>query len=970
MIGKTISHYKILEELGRGGMGVVYKAEDVRLKRTVALKFLPPEFTRDPKAKKRFLHEARAAAALDHPNICAVHEIDEVDGQTFIVMGYIEGQSLMEKIDSGPLKINEALEIAIQIAQGLQAAHERGIVHRDIKPANILITTEGLVKILDFGLAKLADQIRITTTSTTVGTVAYMSPEQAQGEEVDFRTDIWSLGVVLYEMLTGKLPFKGEYEASVIYSIINEKYEPVSKIRKAVPAYIDEVIKKCLEKKLEQRYQKIELFMDDLSQMAAVSEKRFHRRRKDRVWRFKKSLFAIALLFMVAVFITLFFHIFIPTSKAITTNLKGMSSIAVMYFENATEDKEIKWLSRGLPHMLITDLEQNPSINVVSYQRLYDILKKIGNKGSKTIDRNIATQIAKKAHVKIMLLGNIFKWNDLIRVDYELHNVNTGDLIYADKVIENNPFIIADKIAHRVIQKMGGKEHLNVQPNVMDVTTHSLQAYRFYLKGKDFENKGRWQDAFDCYSKATNLDTTFALAYLRMWKNAPEIGMMPEERNLLLKKAAKYANNTSERERLMILAEEAHYYGKLREFREISEELIQKYPNYVEFYELLGDYHLYRREFRLTLPYYKKWAILSNYSPRSLENIIHIYMILGEDDSVAHYINRFQALHPNEPFQLMMFSGYLVQNGQFEKALQVSKEAVQINPNVPWTHRSLGMDYFFNGKYDSAEVELSKLEKFKWETTQIYELIKIWMYQGKYKTIKTYLKNLRQSPKRINKLYYAFFGEKFYYLSGKSDSALQCYQDLNNYKSQSVNKYKGDTFIVDSLLHRVLHVYIYKREFRKALHICDLIFAEISKKDLGGGYYLTCQKYKADILYNSHRYNEAAQLYKKIVREQPLTFYLFRLAELYYRLKKYNESVELLQRITKVGDLRYDKFDWKSVYAFPRKFYLLGLNYETLGENEKAIEAYTKLMDIWKNVDKDLPELIDAKKRLAKLKQE
>jgi len=204
MIGKTISHYKILEKIGEGGMGVVYKAEDTKLKRTVVLKFLPPEFTKDKDAKERFIQEAQAAAALDHPNICTVHEIDEAEGQTFIAMAHIKGESIKDKIISGPLDINEALNIVIQVADGLQEAHEKGIIHRDIKPVNIMLTVKNQAKIMDFGLAKLSWGVDLTKTATIMGTVAYMSPEQAKGGKVDHRTDIWSLGAMLYEMLTGE----------------------------------------------------------------------------------------------------------------------------------------------------------------------------------------------------------------------------------------------------------------------------------------------------------------------------------------------------------------------------------------------------------------------------------------------------------------------------------------------------------------------------------------------------------------------------------------------------------------------------------------------------------------------------------------------------------------------------------------------------------------------------------------------
>src|SRR3970282_2030439 len=240
MIGKTISHYTVLEKLGGGGMGVVYKAEDIKLSRTVALKFLPPEMTMDEEAKKRFINEARAESSLQHNNVCSIHNIDETeDGQIFICMDCYEGETLKEKIKKGPLKLKNVTDISIQIAQGLLKAHEHKIIHRDIKPANIFITEDETVKILDFGLAKLSGSAKLSKMGSTLGTVAYMSPEQARGDEVDNKTDIWSLGVVMYELLTGQLPFKSEYEQTILYSIFNEEPEPPTGLRTGVPMELE-----------------------------------------------------------------------------------------------------------------------------------------------------------------------------------------------------------------------------------------------------------------------------------------------------------------------------------------------------------------------------------------------------------------------------------------------------------------------------------------------------------------------------------------------------------------------------------------------------------------------------------------------------------------------------------------------------------------------------------------------------------
>ena len=274
MIGQTISHYRITEKLGEGGMGVVYKAEDTKLDRPVALKFLAPHLLRDEEARKRFEREAKAAAKLDHPNICTVHEIDQAEGRTFIAMAFLEGQPLSERIKEGPLKLPEALSVAIQMAEGLEAAHAKGITHRDIKPDNVMLMSgsRGLVKLMDFGLAQLSGSSKFTREGTTLGTVNYMSPEQGEGAGTDQRTDIWSLGVVLYEMVSGQKPFRGEFDQAVIFSIMNETPEPLTGVRTSVPKELERIVNKCLAKKAAERYQVTADLLVDLQQVRRAIE--------------------------------------------------------------------------------------------------------------------------------------------------------------------------------------------------------------------------------------------------------------------------------------------------------------------------------------------------------------------------------------------------------------------------------------------------------------------------------------------------------------------------------------------------------------------------------------------------------------------------------------------------------------------------------------------------------------------------
>jgi serine/threonine protein kinase len=268
MIGRTISHYEIIEKIGQGGMGVVYKAQDTKLDRTVALKFIAWHAPNDEEAEKRFLREAKAAAALDHPNICTIYEVDEVDGKFFIAMAYLEGLTLAERIAEAPLTFEEAFDVAIQVARGLLEAHRKGVHHRDIKPSNLLLMDQGanecLVKIMDFGLAQFAGQSQLTREGTMMGTAGYMSPEQAHGGRADHRSDIWSLGVVVYEMISGQRPFRGEHEQVVVYSILNEEPDPLTSLRSGVPIELEHVMAKALAKDTNDRYQHVDELLIDL----------------------------------------------------------------------------------------------------------------------------------------------------------------------------------------------------------------------------------------------------------------------------------------------------------------------------------------------------------------------------------------------------------------------------------------------------------------------------------------------------------------------------------------------------------------------------------------------------------------------------------------------------------------------------------------------------------------------------------
>jgi len=479
MIGKTISHYKILERIGGGGMGVVYKAEDAKLKRPVALKFLPPAFATDPTTKERFIHEAQAASALQHNNICAIHEIDETeDGQMYIVMDYYEGETLKLKIEKGRLKIDEAVEYTIQIAQGLQKAHEKGIIHRDIKPANIMITNDGEVKILDFGLAKFRGQTKITKTGSTLGTVAYMSPEQARGEEVDHRTDIWSLGVMIYEMVSGELPFKGDYDQAIIYSILNTNPESIQILAPNTPIEYIRITNRLMDKNKVERYQTCKEVIDDLTNLVGTHKINLNRidteksgyRRLIMNSKTKKRFIIGTLLILSICAVYIGFEILYPSKDKTETksedtetitkvSLRGdVLSVAILPFTNfnAPENVENLIYDNMQIQFLDTSILKIMPFEIVDKFVLGNEIEELSLNKAQLIDTKMAIEIGKAISVDALIIGSISSAvSNTFGVDLRVIDTELGAILAAQNVyLESININVVDSTLKKLILKI------------------------------------------------------------------------------------------------------------------------------------------------------------------------------------------------------------------------------------------------------------------------------------------------------------------------------------------------------------------------------------------------------------------------------------------------------------------------------------------------------------------------------------
>jgi serine/threonine protein kinase len=760
MIGKKILHYNIIEKLGAGGMGVVYLAEDTKLKRQVAIKFLPQHIAANSEERDRFKLEAQAAAALNHPNISHIYAIEEVEDDTFIVMEYIDGQELKSVVGTGSQPaptIGEIVNFALQIAEGLQAAHEKQIVHRDIKSANIMLTEKGRVKIMDFGLAKVRGVAQVTKQGTTLGTTTYMSPEQAQGNEVDHRTDIWSFGVVLYEMISGKLPFKGDYEQAVIYSILNDQPEKLGNLRDDVPEVLENIVAKSLAKDPSDRYQTVEEIINELNLFQRELEPPASSSISSSVQPVsstKKKYNFIYIGMSIIVLAAILWYLIFP-SGADTQNVK---SIAVLPFKNLSEDKENEFFSDGVTEDIISQLSKISDLKVIS--RTSIMRYKNNTKSMREIGRELA--------VTNILEGSVRRADNQVRIVATLIDAESDEQVWSDTYDKEMTqiFEIQSDVAKQIAAALKTRLSPEEKERIEKKSTDNLNAYTYYLKGRQYYNLYQQEaneTAIELFKKALEIDPNYGLAYAGLG-------------DCYGQRTNKFGYSSDWIDSAIV----------------VSEKAINLDPDLGEGYKALGLAYQELGWYRKAMEANKKAIELNpNYSP-AVGNLGWGKFFIGELDEAMVWLKKSANLSPSNAFTYFGIGICYLNMNDTKNAKKYYLRALELQPNLPAANWGLVNAYITEREYNKARNVSDNLPSSVDELTRLRLRASIEYFFGRLKEAKPYFDETFELYPDIRQLEVISHLFTVYWKLGERDKAEKFFQILLNRTHNEIDRESED----------------------------------------------------------------------------------------------------------------------------------------------------------------------------------
>jgi serine/threonine protein kinase/Flp pilus assembly protein TadD len=703
--------YQVVEELGKGGMGKVYRVLDQKLNEEVALKLIKPEIALDKKTVERFSHELKVARKIVHKNIARMFDLNEEKGTHYITMEYVRGEDLKRLIRKiGQFSAGKAVSIAKQVCEGLAEAHRLGIIHRDLKPQNIMVDEEGNVRIMDFGIARSLKEKGITGAGVLVGTPEYMSPEQVEGKEIDERSDIYSLGIVIYEMVTGRAPFEGDTPFSVALKQKTETPPHPKKINSQLPEDLDNLILRCLEKDKSNRYQSAEEVLSDLNKIeeGLPTTERVIPKRAPLTAREITVTFKLRKLLVPAAVAVLIIAAAIAIWQFLPRKEPARRSITVINFINQTGDKSYDYLQAAIPNLLITSLEQSRYLRVSTWERMHDLLKQAGKANVEAIDSELGFELCRMDGVEAIVLGSFVKAGNMFATDVKVLDVASKRMLKSASSKGEGVQSILEKQINELSKEISkgigisDRKAEAVQTKIADMTTSSMEAYNFFLKGRDEYEKYYYGQAQESLKKAVELDPNFAVAYLYLARTLSRLAETKESREAF-EKAKALSQKATEKERLYI---EAFYASAIERNPEkslrILKELEEKYPKEKQAHYELGAFYVDRRMFDQAIQEFNKALELDPSFGSALNDLAYTYTDMGNFDKALEYFQKYASLLPGEPNPIDSMAELYFRMGNLDESIAKYKEALKLKSDFGSSYLGLTYIYALKEDYDEA----------------------------------------------------------------------------------------------------------------------------------------------------------------------------------------------------------------------------------------------------------------------------
>jgi len=990
--GSTFARrYQVIEDLGHGGMGRVYKVFDTEVREKLALKLLNPEIASDEPTIERFRNELKLARTISHRNICRMHDLGREEGTYYITMEYVPGEDLKNFIHRvGALPIGKAVSIARQVCAGLAEAHRVGVVHRDLKPQNVMIDSDGNARIMDFGIARSVKGKGITGANMMIGTPDYMSPEQVDGKEADRRSDIYSLGIVLFEMLTGRLPFEGETPLSVAVKQKSEAPPDLRKFNPQIPEELTHIVLKCLDKSKESRYQSA----DDLSTELAEIEKsvptsiqplpirKAVTSKQITVRLPSKKIWIPGIILLIAVISFIVWQL-IPQSAA------AKRSVAVVGFKNQTGDKAFDYLQEAIPNLLITSLEQSGHFRVTSWQRLKDLLRQSGRDETGAFDEEAGFEVCRKEDIEALVTGSYVKAGETFATDLKVLDAATKQLLKtASSRGEGAASILKTQIDElsRSISRGIGLPILKIeksQSRIADLTTNSIEAYNNFLRGRDEQERLYAADARRSLEKAVALDPTFAAAYLYLAKAATDLNDI-RARDEALEKAKKHAGKATEKERLFI---EALYAGWIERNQDkrllLLKELTGKYPTEKYAHYELGFFYFSRRLYPEALEKLEQTLALDPNFGSALNLIAYIHARMGSFDQALRYFERYAAANPGDANPLDSIAELYVRMGKLDMAMAKYKDVLVAKPDFYLTLG--GLAYVYALKEDYGEVNRAMEEFIARAPSPSAKMEGEWLkafcgyLQGRWdESLTAYLSLKRQaeeagigqSAAAVNRVLGFVLCDR-----GEFEAARQAFKEFVAWSTESNPSSRTFSAAAQAFFNGWVDLKQGRVEgARSGLRTMEGLLPDVDSVNQEQATFLF-QLLAAEIALAENSLDETIAIAGKIKpgdlpdpRPRPVVYYNLPLlkdvlARAYWKkgdLDRAAAEYTKLMTVDPGNQVRY--------LIHPLYHYRLGRVLEEKGDREGDGLQYGKFLECWRDADPGLPEVEDARKRLAGMK--